>query len=281
MNMYVGITEKEWYLKLKDRKYNEVVFTRSAGNINFSALERDELFLFKLHSPENYIVGGGYFLDYAMIPDFNLWDIFKEKTGATDFQELRERFSEPLNSGAIILRNPFFLEEEDWIPVPEDWNSNIGHGKIYNIKKEIGRELHDRITERIAGRECIREYPLEGAVKIKLMDSYNRSCSISGSRALPALTVDFIRPLRRGGSCTVDNGIVLRKDFMSLFKEGYIAIEEDYTISVSDRIQEDFGREKDYLKLQGRSLSILPERIFELPSKSSIKWHRENIYKSK
>ena len=45
MNMYVGITEDNWFEALKDKDYKEICFLKPAGNINFGALRRDELFL--------------------------------------------------------------------------------------------------------------------------------------------------------------------------------------------------------------------------------------------
>lgn len=60
MKIYVGITDYDWYSLLKNENCDEVNFWKPSGNINFIALKPNELFLFKLHSPHNYIVGGGF-----------------------------------------------------------------------------------------------------------------------------------------------------------------------------------------------------------------------------
>jgi putative restriction endonuclease len=61
VNLYVGITDKGWYEQLKSQAADEVNFWSPSG-ASFCALQEGELFLFKLHSPDNYIVGGGFFV---------------------------------------------------------------------------------------------------------------------------------------------------------------------------------------------------------------------------
>jgi putative restriction endonuclease len=40
--------------------------------------------------------------------------------------------------GCIILAMPFYLDERDYIPVPNDWNRNIVQGKAYNAFEATG-----------------------------------------------------------------------------------------------------------------------------------------------
>ncbi|MGN0727189.1 MAG: hypothetical protein ACI4LL_03465, partial [Anaerovoracaceae bacterium] len=61
MRMYVGITDSDWYNILKDENCDEVNFWRP-GSSTFKAVEENEMFLFKLHSPQDFIVGGGFFV---------------------------------------------------------------------------------------------------------------------------------------------------------------------------------------------------------------------------
>jgi len=46
---------------------------------SFKAIGPYDLFLFKLHSPLNYIAGGGLFVRYATLPVSLAWDAFREK----------------------------------------------------------------------------------------------------------------------------------------------------------------------------------------------------------
>ena len=51
MNIYVGITDKNWFEQLRIQKSDEVNFW-SPGSQPFRAVREHELFLFKLHAPD-------------------------------------------------------------------------------------------------------------------------------------------------------------------------------------------------------------------------------------
>ena len=63
MKMYVGVTDFDWYTTLKASDCDEVNFW-TPGATNFKAIEENDMFLFKLHSPNNYIVGGGFYVRF-------------------------------------------------------------------------------------------------------------------------------------------------------------------------------------------------------------------------
>ncbi len=67
MMIYVGITDYDWFNLLKSQKPNEINFWQPNSGRNFRALKEGELFLFKLHAPRNYIVGGGIFINESTI----------------------------------------------------------------------------------------------------------------------------------------------------------------------------------------------------------------------
>ena len=81
MKIYVGVTDYDWFTILKNANCDEVNFWRPGTGTNFKALEPNDLFLFKLHSPRNYIVGGGYFVRYSILPTFLAWDAFGIQNG--------------------------------------------------------------------------------------------------------------------------------------------------------------------------------------------------------
>jgi len=63
VNLYVGITDYDWFRFLAAQAaVDEVNFWQPGGRTNFQALRSGELFLFKLHSPRNFIVGGGFYV---------------------------------------------------------------------------------------------------------------------------------------------------------------------------------------------------------------------------
>jgi putative restriction endonuclease len=73
VNLVVAITDYDWFQALRVRKdWSEVNFW-SPGGANFRALQPGELFLFKLHSPRNFIVGGGVFAHAMTLPCSLAW----------------------------------------------------------------------------------------------------------------------------------------------------------------------------------------------------------------
>jgi putative restriction endonuclease len=74
----------------------------------------DEPLLFKLHHPENYIAGGGFFVRFVRLSWSFVWDAFGQKNGAATQDEMRRRIqkyrrapvgpNDPI--GCILLRTP-------------------------------------------------------------------------------------------------------------------------------------------------------------------------------
>jgi len=63
MKFYIGITDEDWFDYLSQIKPDEVNFWQPGGGANFKAINPGEMFLFKLHYPNNFIVGSGLFND--------------------------------------------------------------------------------------------------------------------------------------------------------------------------------------------------------------------------
>jgi len=61
VTMFVAITDRHWFDLLSADEPDEVNFWQPSGGKAFRALSVGELLLFKLHSPNDYIVGGGIF----------------------------------------------------------------------------------------------------------------------------------------------------------------------------------------------------------------------------
>jgi putative restriction endonuclease len=55
-----------------------------SGSRQFKLLEPGEPFLFKLHSPRNFIVGGGFFVRHTALPCSLAWSAFGVKNGVAD-----------------------------------------------------------------------------------------------------------------------------------------------------------------------------------------------------
>lgn len=308
MKIYVGITDYDWYSLLKNENCDEVNFWKPSGNINFIALKPNELFLFKLHSPHNYIVGGGFFVKYSILPTYLAWDAFGIKNGARNLQELNESVikyrdkksivDNSFNIGCIILTEPFFFDEKDWIPVPVDWKSNIQTGKTYSTNTFVGKRLFQQIDEKLKkqmlfyadksyeqdsseryGKEQIVKPRLgQGAFRVIVTDAYNRRCSVTGEKTLPVLDAAHIKPFSSNGPNTTNNGLLLRTDIHKLFDKGYITVNDEYIVEVSKRLNEDYGNGKIYYDFHGKKLFNIPENKNDIPAKGFLDWHNNNVY---
>lgn len=302
MRIYVGVTDYNWFSFLQEIKPTEANFWRASTRPVFRALKPGELFLFKLHAPRNFIVGGGVFSHYLQIPVSMTWDTFGTATGVASRKELinlvyRQRritwHDKPdVKLGSIVLANPFFFDETEWLPEPANWEPNIPQGKLYETSTIIGRSLYDDIMERVGdylgvpneGGRFLQVQPFDtapgdGSFNLMLTKLYHSQCAVSGERALPALRVAQIRPTERGGRQSSGNGILMRKDLCELFQLGYITVLPDYTVSISPRLlKETPGGRTLYSALHGRPLTSLPDSFEQWPAQENLLWHGANVY---
>lgn len=307
MRMYVGVTDYDWFRTLKEANCDEVNFWKPGGSSNFKALDKGEMFLFKLHSPRDYIVGGGFFLQFSILPTTLAWEAFGLANGAKSLKELNTRVykykktTRAIDSnpqiGCIMLSMPFYFEEHDWISVPENWHKNIVQGKTYDTSDSIGKSLFDAVNNNLSkqnltqgliqeeseqyryGKEQIIKPRIgQGAFKVLITDAYQRRCAITGEKTLPVLEAAHIKPFSLEGPNEINNGLLLRRDFHTLFDRGYLTIDKSLTVEVSHRIKEDFGNGREYYTHHGKKLIVMPSRQDQLPDETYLEWHNENIY---
>lgn len=243
MKFLVAVTDNQWFRFLRSQpSIDEVNFWQPGGNREFRTLQSGEPFLFKLHSPENFIVGGGFFRHASILPCSLAWEAFGVKNGAESLEEMRRRVEkyrrtpasprDDYSVGCIILQDPFFFPDEDWVPAPEDFSRNIVSWKGYQTDSSSGRGIWDRVRVRLrASREdleqadsamfgkpsLVRPRLGQGAFRVLVTDTYERRCAVSGEKALPALEAAHIQGVAHGGKHRVDNGLLLRSDIHRLF----------------------------------------------------------------
>ncbi|PKM79830.1 MAG: restriction endonuclease [Firmicutes bacterium HGW-Firmicutes-14] len=305
MKFYVGVTDNKWYNYLSNTNPDEINFWRPGGSRVFKVLEPNDLFLFKLHSPLNFITGGGFFVRYSTLPVSLAWEAFGNKNGAPDFHSFlnaiytyrkSNRKSEPDPViGCIILTSPFFFNESEWIPVPEDWKPGIQQGKSYDTSTLVGRGLYQEVRDRlsriistdIGPREDSPRYGSsqivyprigQGAFKILVTEAYHRRCAITGEKTLPVLEAAHIKPYSLEGPHSISNGLLLRRDIHALFDRGYLTIDGTLHINVSKRIKEDYGNGREYYAYHGKILSEIPDNMQDKPAQQFLRWHNENVF---
>ena len=163
MKLFVGVTNNEWFRFLAERKPDEVNFWRPRSQTDFKAITQGDVFLFKLHSPLDFIAGGGIFVSHRFLPLPLAWQAFGENNGVPDFETFERRILEHRSPdelsrqiGCTVLAEPFFWPRDAWIPVPSDWSKNIVTGKGYDVSAGIGAALwadvQARLTTGVSGR---------------------------------------------------------------------------------------------------------------------------------
>lgn len=303
LKSWIGITDKDWFNLLKAQGgLEEVNFWQPSGSRQFRALEPLDPFLFKLHSPDNFIVGGGFFAHFSLLPVSLAWDTFGISNGATSLHEMRTRIEkyrrdssdrfEDYTIGCILLESPFFFDQKDWIPVPDDWKSNIVQGRTYDLQSEPGKSLWKAVEGKLQDQvpsplpyeqsegagQVIFPRLGQGSFRVLVTDAYTRRCAVTRERTLPALDAAHIIPFSESGGHRVDNGILLRKDIHALFDKGYITVTPQLKVEVSQRIKEEFENGRDYYKLHGAEI-LVPKADFERPSVASLRWHNEQVFR--
>lgn len=302
VKLVVAVTDGAWFEHLRALPDLAEVNFWSPSPKSFVALQPGELFLFKLRSPRNYIVGGGVFAYANVLPLSLAWNAFGPANGARTLKEMRDSISQyrkadasakqDFSIGCRILTQPFFLSEGDWLPVPETWAPNIVSFKRFDTDEADGRALWeavfgaqrtaavslvDDVGSRFGQPQLILPRLGQGAFRVVVTDSYQRRCAITGERTLPALEAAHILPYAQGGGHQASNGILFRRDIHSLFDAGYVTVTPDMRFEVSRRIKEEFENGRHYYSLHGQTIS-LPERSDWRPDMAKLTWHNEETY---
>jgi putative restriction endonuclease len=307
MKLYVGITDDRWFEYLSSRVPvpEEVNFWRPKSQNQFGVLQQGELFLFKLHAPRNFIVGGAVFLRHHMLPIRIAWDTFQQNNGVDDFRTFHQRIIEYRGQdrahealGCTVLTQPFFFARDQWLTMPTDWpGSGVMQGKGYDTSEPIGLRLWEDVQarlqqgaslsgtsmettqERYGAPQLIRPRLGQGGFRVEVTAAYTACCAITGERTLPALAACHIKPYAELGPHRVDNGILLRSDLHNLFDQGYLTVSCDYKVEVSRRIKEEFENGRHYYALHGQPLAVLPKDSAARPAREFLEWH-QGFFKS-
>ena len=121
VKLFVAVTDQSWFDFLSaSAPHDEVNFWAPSGHHQFHAVGPGELFLFKLHSPNDFIAGGGVFGHASNVPLSLAWDAFGRKNGVETLDAMRTRIAhyrrdrsvltgrEDPVVGCRILTQPFF-----------------------------------------------------------------------------------------------------------------------------------------------------------------------------
>jgi putative restriction endonuclease len=304
IKIIVAVTDGDWFDHLRHLPDLEEVNFWAPSGAPFRALERGEVFLFKLHAPNNFIVGGGVFFYANALPLSLAWQAFREANGARTLTEMRLRIMKyrritaddqsDFTIGCRILTQPFFLDRQDWLAVPSSFARTIVSFKTYTTADSDGLALWEAVQPWLLQRghprgmddkaaqygapTLIRPRLGQGAFRVLITDIYGRRCAVTGERTLPALDTAHIIPYSNGGLHEAKNGLLLRRDIHSLFDAGYVTVTPQHQFEVSRRIREEFENGRDYYALHGSHVRI-PDKVEETPDPAALAWHNEHCFR--
>jgi putative restriction endonuclease len=303
MRLFVGVTDRGWYQHLRALRPDDLNYWRPSGS-GFRALAPGDPFLFKLHAPWNAVVGGGFFVTAVRVPVSGAWMAFGPANGVADvgqFVAMMRRYrgaddgcgaADPV-VGAILLTQPYFFDEGEWLPAPSDWHPSTVLGRVYDVGSGIGRELWLGVRERLAAagvdapdpsatpdarHDWVCERLGPGSFRVLVTEAYGRRCAVTGERLLATLEATHIRPLHRDGPNRVDNGLLLRADIRRLFDQGLATVEPDLRFRVSERVRGGHTG-GGYDALDGRELVALPDRYDQRPARAFLEYHRSAVFR--
>ena len=163
--------------------------------------------------------------------------------------------SEPLLPRVSEEFQPLGLGEEQ---MPFEFEQNRDRRSF-----TVSRIVRDRIFRRIVLR------------------AYSERCAISGLKLINGsgraeVAAAHIRPVEENGPDIVSNGIALSGTVHWMFDRGLLSLSDDLQILVSRQTNDPEGVRA---LVNGSGYALPPQRSFERPHPSFLRWHREHRFK--
>jgi putative restriction endonuclease len=318
MEPFVALTDKAWFDYLRgiavDGRVDEVNFWSPKSVRPIKKFTPGEPVFFRLKKPWFAIAGYGFFAHFSSLGLREAWDYFGRKNGDPDEASFRDRLGRyrgvnladprapeaPL--GCTVLRDAHFWPDSQWISWGHEqgWFTNTVRGATVNdpghAMNLLDRVVQDaRLVETRAEwepsfhlvqaderrfREArARTREGQGTFRTRLLDAYGRRCAVTGERTEPVLDAAHIQPYLGPASNHVQNGLLLTKEFHTLFDAGFVTVTPDHEVRVSAALRDRWSNGKRYYEYDGRRLTSLPRTEGERPSSDALLWHTEHVFK--
>jgi len=308
MKGFIANTDYDWYTFLKEQQtLDEVNFWQPSGETRFRAIQVGAPFFFRLKRPYYAIAGFGFLAHTSILPAWFAWDSFGGANGAPDFDAMRkriEKYRKPAKIdlhgqyqiGCLLITQPKFFQEWEWVEQPRDWSREIVQGKTYDLTSGEGlrvwEECQQRTMARVLNAESAAD-PLfdrygnpvlvrprlgQGTFRVEVTDAYGRACAVTEEHSLPVLEAAHIKPYAQEGQHVVSNGLLMRSDIHALFDRGYATVTPEHRFEVSRRLKEDFDNGKSYYPLNGKRIH-LPSRDVDHPDPALLAWHNQRVFR--
>lgn len=309
---FIALTDKAWFDFLSERavdgRLDEVNFWSPKALVPLKQLVPGEPVFLRLKSPFHAIAGYGFFAHFSMLTLLEAWQSFGWKNGDPDEERFLGRIGGyrgavadgpgPMQRrlGCTVLREVRFWPRSAWIAwrKQQGWHDNIVRGKTetdpHRVRVLLERITQDTILEQ-ARREWAPSFELvtddvrrsahgasvvregQGSFRARLLDAYGRRCAVSGERTEPILDAAHIQPYLGPPSNHLQNGLVLTKEFHTLFDLGLVTVTPDYDVRVSPAIRDQWSNGRRFYEYDGRRLEVVPAEPHARPSPAALEWH--------
>lgn len=269
---------------------------------------------FRLKSPHNKIVGYGFYSSFALLQLESAWEMFGAGNGDLTVERFLRRIgkyrgvdliSDPRTPrtplGCTVLRDAVFWPPERWLPWGKEqgWAPNIVQGKTERDPDRgsllLGEIQYDHLTtpEELRAepftpleadeRELVlaksRDRVGQGAFRTRLLDAYGRQCAITGEHTEIVLDAAHIQPYLGPRSNHVQNGLLLTKEFHTLFDAGYVTVTPEHEVRVSSRLRDEWDNGSRYYPVDGQQLTVVPGAAALRPSEEVLAWHNKRVFR--
>ena len=304
-------TDDAWFTFLQERagsegRLDEVNFWSPSSTRPMVRLTPGDPVFFRLKAPRNRLVGYGFFAHFLVLRLEQAWRLFGEKNGDRDELGFLRRIGSyrrldltdpetpktPL--GCTILRDARFWPASRWLPwdASAGWSRNIVRGRTetdpVRVSRLLGEIQYDTleppaefdgdfhpldVDERQVRLAAAVQREGQGSFRARLLSAYGSRCAITGEHTEIVLDAAHIQPYLGPRSNHVQNGLLLAKEFHTLFDAGYVTITPEREVRISPRLRHDWDNGRRYYPFDARPLAVLPSRTSEQPSAEALEWH--------
>lgn len=294
-DLFIGNTDHEWFEFCQNRQELDFVNFWRPSRQPFKALEIGGIFFFRRKSPINQIGGFGEFVSTGQISIKDAWHNIGEANGVESLEVFVSRVAKYRKSYSVdqndlitfnLLRNPVFLDADDWFDLPPDWSPNIVTGKAYDggqiegykliqkalhFQTRIGSEDSQNPVMRGFAEKPASGYSIsasskirigQGAFRLSVVAAYDGRCAVTNCSILQALEAAHIEDFSDTQNNDITNGILLRKDIHSLFDAGLLSFTPDYRVVISEKLKNLYPDAIEYHDLDGKAIRLPRDKEF-------------------
>lgn len=183
--------------------------------------------------------------------------------------------------GITGLINGSKLEEKVWNEFHGNWDE-LAYESERILADLKGQDIEELIKEKYpVGKEKIKSVKVrvnQSFFRSSVLSAYSGQCCITGINIPELLVASHIVPWKENFERTnPKNGLCLNALHDKAFDKGYLTINEEYRVRISDKIlnSENIGLINNLIYSHNKRIE-LPNKFF--PSQEFLEFHRTNIF---